>query len=80
MQPGGRLIIGTPDYGGLVWPALEWFYGKLAPGGYAEEHISPYTRNELFSLMRRRGLTLEEYHYILRGELIAAFRRPEAEA
>jgi dolichol-phosphate mannosyltransferase len=76
LAPGGRLILGTPDYDRREWVYLEKLYGKLAPGGYADEHIAHYTRRELLRLFEERGFEVEESRYILRGELIMAFRRP----
>jgi dolichol-phosphate mannosyltransferase len=72
---GGRLILGTPDYGNWEWVLTEKAYGTFAPGAYADEHISHYTRHELIELFERRGYVLEATRYILRGELILAFRK-----
>ena len=47
-----------------------------APGGYADEHISHYTRKGLRKEFAKRGYTHEATRYILRGELILAFRKP----
>jgi dolichol-phosphate mannosyltransferase len=76
VKPGGRLVIGTPDYARREWVYLEKVYAKVAPGAYADEHISHYTRDELIGLMQRKGFLHEATRYIARGELIAAFRRP----
>ena len=54
-------------------------YGMAAPGGYADEHISHYTRRGLLADFARRGYTHEATRYILRGELILAFRKPGRE-
>ena len=75
LKPGGRLVLGTPDYANWQWVYMEKLYG-MVPGGYKDEHISHYTRRELVQLMTARGLRLEEERYILRGELIQAFRTP----
>ena len=75
LKPGGRLVLGTPDYANWQWVYMEKLYG-MVPGGYKDEHISHYTRSELVQLMTARGLRLEEERYILRGELIQAFRTP----
>src|SRR6266571_4954861 len=40
LKTGGRLILGTPDYDRWRWRVLEWLYGRLSPGGYADEHIT----------------------------------------
>jgi SAM-dependent methyltransferase len=75
LVPGGRLVLGTPDYDRWEWVWMEKLYGKVAPGAYADEHIAHYTRDELVELMGRRGVKLEATRYILRGELIMAFRK-----
>ena len=74
LAPGGRLVLGTPDYANWQWVYIEKLYG-LVPGGYKDEHISHYTNAELRRIMAARGLTLEKERYILRGELIQAFRK-----
>lgn len=76
LQPGGRLVLGTPDYDRWEWVWTEKLYGLAAPGGYADEHISHYTRRWLLADFARRGYTHEATRYILRGELILAFRKP----
>ena len=76
LKPGGRLVLGTPDYDRWEWVWIEKAYGIAAPGGYADEHISHYTRAGLLDDFARRGYTHEATRYILRGELILAFRKP----
>jgi SAM-dependent methyltransferase len=75
LAPGGRLVLGTPDYANWQWVYIEKLYG-LVPGGYKDEHISHYTNSELIRLMGERGLRFEEERYILKGELIQAYRKP----
>jgi hypothetical protein len=58
----------------------EALYELLAPGGYADEHVAHYTRQELIDTFAARGFVLEATRYILRGELILAFRKPERPA
>lgn len=76
LQPGGCLVIGTPDYANWEWVVTEKLYGIFAPGAYADEHIAHYTRLELVDHFVSRGFTHEATRYILRGELILAFRAP----
>lgn len=76
LQPGGRLVLGTPDYSRREWVWIEKLYGFFAPGGYADEHISHYTRASLLELFARKGYALEATRYVFRGELILAFRKP----
>jgi dolichol-phosphate mannosyltransferase len=75
LAPGGRLVLGTPDYANWQWIYIEKLYG-MVPGGYKDEHISHYTNSELVRIMGARGLAMEAERYILRGELIQAFRKP----
>ncbi len=75
LTPGGRLIIGTPDYGGWSWPVIEWIYGKLMPHAYADEHITHYTRQSLIEQLASYGFEPVACDYILRGEMILSFRK-----
>ena len=78
VRPGGTLVLGTVDYGRWQWPLIEWAYGLAKPTGYAEEHITHYTRASLFDLLARLGLTVEDHEYILGGEIIIRARKPES--
>lgn len=75
LKPGGRLVLGTPDYANWEWVVTEKLYGFFAPGAYADEHIAHYTRAELIERFERLGFRHEATRYILRGELILAFRK-----
>ena len=75
VREGGRLVLGTPDYSRWEWIITEKLYGLFKPGGYADEHIAHYTRDELVRLLDARGFTLDETRYIMRGELILALRK-----
>jgi SAM-dependent methyltransferase len=75
LAPGGRLVLGTPDYDNWEWVWTEKLYGWFAPGAYADEHIAHYTYDELVRIFDERGFTLEGSRYILQGELILAFRK-----
>ena len=70
LKPGGGLIVGTPDYGGLAWPTIEFFYGHLAPGGYADEHITHYTRRSLEQKLRQFGFECQAIGWVGRAEMI----------
>jgi dolichol-phosphate mannosyltransferase len=76
IQPGGLLILGTPDYSKWQWILIEWVYGKVLPQAYADEHITHYTHRELVrEFVDKRGYTLEATHYILQGELILGLKK-----
>ncbi len=76
IEPGGLLILGTPDYGRWQWPIIEWLYGHLKPSGYADEHITHYSFARLKHHLDRLGFTLEDHAYILGAELIVKARKP----
>ncbi len=76
LEPGGRLIIGTPDYDTIGWRIIEPVYGALMPGGYRDEHITHYTRQSLTDILTRHGFVHEETTYIARSELVMRFRKP----
>ncbi len=78
LKPGGILVLGTPDYGAWSWVTLEWFYGKLAPGAYADEHVTHYTFESLTKAVGSRGFEILDHGYVGGGELILKARKPSA--
>jgi SAM-dependent methyltransferase len=75
LAPGGRLILGTPDYDRWTWRALEWLYSRLSPGGYADEHVTHYGREKLIGYLRGRGFALEGVSYVGASEMIFSMRK-----
>jgi ubiquinone/menaquinone biosynthesis C-methylase UbiE len=80
LRPGGRLILGTPDYATIGWRIIEPIYGFVMPGGYKDEHITHYTLDQLREVLGRWGFVIEETAYIARSELILRCRKAELEA
>lgn len=80
LAPDGTLILGTPDYSRRTWRVLERLYGLAAPGGYAEEHITHYTRESLIARLARYGLRPAKVEYIFGADLFIAFERPDEPA
>lgn len=76
LEPGGTLLIGTPDYATRAWRTIEPIYGLLKPGGYRDDHISHYTRASLSEILMRQGFVHEETGYVLGAELIMRWRKP----
>ena len=70
MKPGGRLIIGTPDYGRMFWVILEEFYNALKPEAYAHEHIAHYTLGSMRKLLADNGFQHLRSRYVGGGELV----------
>jgi SAM-dependent methyltransferase len=80
LRPGGRLILGTPDYDRWRWRAMEWIYKRLSPGGYADEHITHYGRKNLIAYLRGRGLALERTQYVCGCEMVFSLRKAASRA
>ena len=78
LQPGGILILGTPDYDRWLWWVLEWMYGKVLPDAYAHEHITHYTRDALAARLRAGGYEILAYRYVGFCEMIFKVRKPLA--
>ena len=70
MKPGGRLIIGTPDYDRMFWVILEYFYNALKPEAYAHEHIAHYTLGSMRKLLKDTGFRHIRSRYVGGGELV----------
>jgi len=75
LRPDGRLILGTPDYDRRRWRMLEWLYARAAPGGYADEHITHYSRTNLQRYLEGRGLTVESVDYVGGAEMIFTLKK-----
>jgi dolichol-phosphate mannosyltransferase len=70
LRAGGTLILGTPDYGRRLWWLLEWIYGTLLPGAYAQEHITHFTQASLAARLRQDGYSIEALRYVGFCEMI----------
>lgn len=79
LQPGGRLILGTPDYGRWIWRTLEGIYKKVFPQGYATEHINRYTRRSLRREIERLGLVVTDVQYVGGSEMIFNAYKPRGD-
>jgi dolichol-phosphate mannosyltransferase len=76
LRPGGKLILGTPDYSRRLWILLEWIYGKILPGAYAHEHITHYTYEGLRKRLEERGFKVLDCKYVGFCEMIFEARKP----
>ena len=75
LRTGGILVLGTPDYGRVLWPVLEWIHSRLLPGGYAHEHITRFTRRTLAERLDREGFEVLECRYVGGCEMIFKARK-----
>lgn len=77
IRPGGSLILGTPDYGSWRWRLMEKVYDFAQPLGYAEQHISHYTRKGLLRNLTSMGFEIIAVKTIWKAEMIIHARLPE---
>jgi SAM-dependent methyltransferase len=75
-KPGGKLVVGTPDYGRIWWPMIEFFYDLVTREGHCEEHITHYTFDMLKEEIEATGAKVVDYRYICGGELIMLAEMP----
>ena len=75
LRPRGVLVLGTPDYGRWLWLILEWIYGKVHPGGYADEHITNFTRGQLAARLLAAGYEILDCRYVGFCEMIFKARK-----
>ena len=75
LKTGGRLILGTPDYDRWRWRALEWLYGRLSPGGYADEHVTHYSKGNLGPYLQGKGFAIESVDYVGGSEMIFSLKK-----
>ncbi len=79
LKPGGILILGTPDYGRLLWVLIEKIYGAVLPDAYAGDHITHYERKGLERRMRDYGYDVLDCRYVGGCEMIFKLRKPASE-
>jgi dolichol-phosphate mannosyltransferase len=77
LEPGGVLVVGTPDYGRPLWHVIEWIYGKVLPDAYADEHITHFTRQSLLARLRGLGFEVLDCRYVGFCEMIIKARKPK---
>lgn len=73
LRPGGRLVLSTPDYGTMVWPVIEKLYGWVQPRGYADEHVTHYTKASLIDELSKYGLDCVATRSLYGAVVIGAF-------
>jgi glycosyltransferase involved in cell wall biosynthesis len=75
LRPRGTLVLGTPDYSSRLWWVLEWIYGKVLPGAYADEHITHFTQGELTARLRAARYEVLDCRYVGYAEMIFKARK-----
>jgi SAM-dependent methyltransferase len=78
LEPGGILVVGTPDYGRLAWRLTETVYKLVLPYAYGDEHVTHYTRYRLTEELAQAGFAIERYRYIMGGEPILRCTKHES--
>jgi 2-polyprenyl-3-methyl-5-hydroxy-6-metoxy-1,4-benzoquinol methylase len=72
MAPGGRIIVSTPDYGG-VWPAVEWMLNRVGDVSYEDQHINKFNKRRLRATMETVGFkNIDVRSYLFAAPFAAA--------
>jgi 2-polyprenyl-3-methyl-5-hydroxy-6-metoxy-1,4-benzoquinol methylase len=56
LRPGGRLLVSTPNYGGL-WPMVEFLVNRFGQISYYHQHVTRYSQTSLLDLLRGSGFS-----------------------
>jgi SAM-dependent methyltransferase len=73
LRPGGRLILTTPNYGAL-WPLLEILVNRFGKIDYSGQHIAPFRKKTLRSLLDDCGFHIDSTDaYLFAGPFAALF-------
>ena len=75
LEPGGILIIGTPDYGRKQWRMIKKLYDMAKPDKDTDRHLTKYDLDSLTQTLRRHGFEILEYRYIFGAELLVKARK-----
>ena len=75
LKPGGRLVLGTPDFDRRSWRALEWLHRRLVPGREPGQRLTQYGRAGLTAYLLGRGLTVERIRYVGGSEMVMSLRK-----
>src|SRR3990167_2628995 len=69
LKPGGNLIIGTPDFSKKLYLLIDFFYRKLLPGAYGDEHVTRWDFDSLRQKLMEHGFEIINHNYILWTDL-----------
>ncbi len=75
LKVDGYLVVGTPDYGKVSWRVIEFLYGLVHRGGYADEHITHYTHGLIRQRLKDNGFVIQAEQYIGNSELIVLAKK-----
>jgi hypothetical protein len=50
-------------------------YARVSPGGYADEHITHYSRENLTTYLQGKGFAVESIDYVGGSEMIFSLRK-----
>jgi 2-polyprenyl-3-methyl-5-hydroxy-6-metoxy-1,4-benzoquinol methylase len=60
LNPGGTLVLTTPNYRSL-WPLLEWIISRKGPVDYLEQHINRFDTRRLVREVEAAGFVVEKH-------------------
>ena len=65
LSVGGHAVITVPDMAHPLTRFIEWIYGKLMPGGYANNHVFTFTPGSLDAMFSKVGLTRVDLQHVM---------------
>jgi ubiquinone/menaquinone biosynthesis C-methylase UbiE len=72
MSPRGRIIVSTPDYGG-VWPVVEWLLNRVGDVSYEDQHINKFNKRRLRAALETAGFkNIDVRSYLFAAPFAAA--------
>ncbi len=80
LEPGGVLVVATPDYARVQWRAAEGLYRWLLPAAYGDRVVTRFTRHTLTEALAGAGFAILEHRYIFGSELIMKCAKREERA
>ena len=78
LKPGGRMLVTTPDYGGIRWPLFKalWRLFLASPTGH--DHATKYTRKDVEQHIADAGLSVVEQRRMFGAILMYLCEKPAA--
>jgi dolichol-phosphate mannosyltransferase len=75
LKVGGKLIVATPNYGGIMGRMMDRLYGVFQKNAYADDHRLKFDLDSLIVLCRRCGLEYEDSKIPSGADMVCLFKK-----